>query len=1216
MPNVSISIVIAASTAPEAVEKCFRAIVAQTLRPVEIILSGAETVLNLPSLRRLGSTAAIPLRVVAHAQGVSTADDLNAALPRARGEFVSFVTADETCPPDYLAALAAPLAEVRWTTAGTGLPPGAIALETIVESGLASQALLFPRELADQLTPFDPATAGCERWETALQLSLQAPGLCIAPAALPVQSPARPCPDAAAQVLRRHAIYLKARLPAFSTSANCAVNALAPEHEAPNQVLRSITLPYLQHEDTPGANLAFLISPPRSGSTLLQRILGAHPDIHTLPEPWIMLNACHGLRDAGIEADYEPALAARAVGGFLDEIGGGAETYYRAVRAMTDQLYAAALHASGARIFLDKTPRYFHIVPELRAIYPGARYIFLLRHPLAVAASALDTWFDGDVEAFRQNKNAVDCVIGPQRIMEAVDELGDAAVCIRYEDLIAQPETEIRNLCRRLGISFTPSMLDYGATPIAPSEFGDQENIARHTRPVGDYGERWRASYDDPERAALGTELLGELGATLVTAMGYDFADARALLDVTGRAAQSADALTRQGEACFTAGDLDAAAQLFNDALAIDPGFSLAHNNLGVLFAARGDNVRAIDSFIAALTIHPAERDAMINLIESAAAENRLGDCLPSLAAYLQAVPDDEELLAMARQVTEVLDNSEQLVAPDTAPRAALPRGPDILIPGEAPRISIVTASYNQGDYLEACIDSILAQNYPNLDYIIMDGGSTDQSVSIIRRYEKYLSHWQSGADDGQYAAIEAGFKRSNGEIMAWLNSDDKYHDDALWKVSYAFMTRPQVDWVTGLYTFWDDHGTLTSVLEPHYWTQARQLDPNDLRTIQQESTFWRRSLWDKAGAQLARELYYAGDWDLWTRFFRHAELHTLEWTLGGYRYHEGQKVGTDASGYTLEANELLERELARLRGEGSAIREDVPAPIRYTDEELLELRAWRDSNLPATRYVSRSTQPKKSRGMKSAARSKLPTISIVTSLPDDGSGSDPGVASWLAAGWRVVSVNNGTSAATVQSLYPNVDVVQTDDVSALRDAADTVTFRAILAAANACASDAVGVIQPGVFIHEPATLARDLAAIKGNSVCYGEKFAVNSTAVLDGIVDGYGYFFARPGALARFNPGALTFGHEWWIHWILMTAIAEQFTVRKITSKHAFRIRQCFSTPYDEQVHSSKTCIASVLAKYLPPEFRQIPSLKLSFDIESGDFEKFARSFVGSRAA
>jgi glycosyltransferase involved in cell wall biosynthesis len=102
----------------------------------------------------------------------------------------------------------------------------------------------------------------------------------------------------------------------------------------------------------------------------------------------------------------------------------------------------------------------------------------------------------------------------------------------------------------------------------------------------------------------------------------------------------------------------------------------------------------------------------------------------------------------------------------------------------DLPKISIVTPSFNQGEFLEECIDSVLSQNYPNLEYIIMDGGSTDISILIIKKYEKYLTYWQSQPDGGHYAALNQGFNKTTGEIMAWLNSDDKYHPNAFFKVA------------------------------------------------------------------------------------------------------------------------------------------------------------------------------------------------------------------------------------------------------------------------------------------------------------------------------------------------------------------------------------------------------------------------------------------------
>src|SRR5207249_7181500 len=105
----------------------------------------------------------------------------------------------------------------------------------------------------------------------------------------------------------------------------------------------------------------------------------------------------------------------------------------------------------------------------------------------------------------------------------------------------------------------------------------------------------------------------------------------------------------------------------------------------------------------------------------------------------------------------------------------------------EHPRVTIVTPSYNQGQFLERTIVSVLDQHYPNLEYIVMDGGSTDNSIEIIKRYSKYLAHWVSERDGGQPEAINRGFKLSSGEILGWLNSDDRLEPEALKIVAENF---------------------------------------------------------------------------------------------------------------------------------------------------------------------------------------------------------------------------------------------------------------------------------------------------------------------------------------------------------------------------------------------------------------------------------------------
>lgn len=230
----------------------------------------------------------------------------------------------------------------------------------------------------------------------------------------------------------------------------------------------------------------------------------------------------------------------------------------------------------------------------------------------------------------------------------------------------------------------------------------------------------------------------------------------------------------------------------------------------------------------------------------------------------------------------------------------------------ELPKISIVTASYNQGDFLEECIDSVLSQNYPNLEYIVMDGGSSDNSVEIIKKHEKYLTYWQSKPDGGQYAAIQEGFGKTTGEIMAWLNSDDKYHHHAFYKVAYLFTANENIEWLTGRHSWWDKDGNIEDIDTgplPAYSRAKFVGKEYDKPWIQQESTFWRRSLWVKAGGGLRTNLKYAGDLELWTRFFRHTRLYTVDTLLGGYRRHGDQKAALSMDKYIDEAEKVLEEE-------------------------------------------------------------------------------------------------------------------------------------------------------------------------------------------------------------------------------------------------------------------------------------------------------------------
>lgn len=227
------------------------------------------------------------------------------------------------------------------------------------------------------------------------------------------------------------------------------------------------------------------------------------------------------------------------------------------------------------------------------------------------------------------------------------------------------------------------------------------------------------------------------------------------------------------------------------------------------------------------------------------------------------------------------------------------------------PTFAIVTPSYNQGEYLEATINSVLSQEGDFfINYTIMDGGSTDGSVDIIRKYDDLIGtdmyrlkckgvkfNWESAKDRGQYDAINRGFARTTGELMAWINSDDLYHQNAFKTLSIIFTRFPQVKWITANATHINRDNSMirvdTSTLYPRILITKGIFNGKDGRFIQQESTFWRRSLWDKSEIKLNPNYQYASDFELWIRFANSEELVKVNTQIAAFRKHGNQKTSS-----------------------------------------------------------------------------------------------------------------------------------------------------------------------------------------------------------------------------------------------------------------------------------------------------------------------------------
>jgi glycosyltransferase involved in cell wall biosynthesis len=275
---------------------------------------------------------------------------------------------------------------------------------------------------------------------------------------------------------------------------------------------------------------------------------------------------------------------------------------------------------------------------------------------------------------------------------------------------------------------------------------------------------------------------------------------------------------------------------------------------------------------------------------------------------------------------------------------------------GDWPKISIVTAVRNGAKYIEDTIRSVVKQGYPNLEYIVVDGASTDGTQEIITKYREHIFWWVSQPDSGLYDALNTGFAHSSGEIMGWLNASDMLHPEGLAVVGSVFAALPQVRWITGRPTHFGEDSSTTWVGPIPRWSRKRYLAGAN-RYIQQESTYWRRELWEKAGRSVDASRRDASDADLWVRFFRHAELHGVDSLIGGYRKHADSIAAQDLPGYDRSLDEIVSREVQSLNGERfiRAIRalgtraHRHPGIAAWWDHEIIgRLYGWRGPDWPA----------------------------------------------------------------------------------------------------------------------------------------------------------------------------------------------------------------------------------------------------------------------------
>lgn len=263
----------------------------------------------------------------------------------------------------------------------------------------------------------------------------------------------------------------------------------------------------------------FLFSMPRSGSTLVQRVLAAHEQVSTTPEPWILLPYLHTTKRQGVYAAYGHDVLVDAIEDFCGHLPGGGDDYDKAIREFATGLYAKAADR-GATYFLDKTPRYHLIADDIIRIFPDARFIFLWRNPLAIVTSIINTW--GRPGQWNLHNSRVDLFTGLRALIEVYEAHADQVCAVQYETLVAGGEGEWKRLFEFLGLTFSEDLLSRFSRVDVKGRMGDPTGVTKYNALNSGSVDSWKAQLANPVRKFWCKRYLRWIGKEHLAVMGYD----------------------------------------------------------------------------------------------------------------------------------------------------------------------------------------------------------------------------------------------------------------------------------------------------------------------------------------------------------------------------------------------------------------------------------------------------------------------------------------------------------------------------------------------------------------------------------------------------------------------------------------------------------------------------------------------------------------------